>query len=191
MNEEQLLTTLKETGAMLEGHFQLTSGLHSDKYVQCAKLLQHPEHAEKVGQALAAKFDVSGKKICVVGLALGGIIVGYEIARALGVRSLFAERKDGVMQIRRGFQIEPGEHVILAEDVITTGGSVLEVKELLSKQGHKIEGIASMVYRGSENPPFDCKYEYLTRISAVTYAPDKCPLCAKNVPVYKPGSRGS
>lgn len=192
MTNNKVADFLKETGASLSGHFQLTSGLHSDKYVQCAQLLQHPEYAEAVGKELALKFaDARGQKLCVIGLAMGGIVVGHELARALDARSIFAERKDGKMQIRRGFRIAPDEKVILAEDVVTTGGSVLEVVELLKVMGKEVLGIGSVIFRGGENHPFDCRYEHLVTVNAVTYKPEKCPLCQQGVPIDKPGSRES
>ena len=185
-----ITTLLNKTGALLEGHFQLTSGLHSDKYVQCAQLLQHPEYAGQLGKELADKFeDLKNKKICVVGLALGGITVGYELARALKARSIFAERKDGKMQIRRNFTIEKDEYVIVAEDVVTTGGSVREVIDLLRGMKVNLVGVAGLIHRSKKETVFDCRFEYLVRVTAATYEPDVCPLCQQKLPIDKPGSR--
>ncbi|MDI6782808.1 MAG: orotate phosphoribosyltransferase, partial [bacterium] len=144
--QQRVLESLKECGGFLEGHFLLSSGLHSEKYLQCAQVLQHPKLAEKFGKQLADK--VKDLKVdVVIGPALGGVIVAHEIARALGVRALFTERVEGKMTIRRGFSIKPNENILAVEDVITTGGSTLEVMRAATEQGGKIVGVAALVDR--------------------------------------------
>ncbi len=176
-----------ETSAFLNGHFELSSGLHSDKYVQCALLLQYPDIAEKLAKELASGFR--GAIDVVIGPALGGVTLAYEIARALGVRGIFAERKDNVMQLRRGFSIKKGERVLVAEDVITTGGSVKEVIELLNELRADIAGIVSLVNRSPADNQFEYRYEYLLRLPLKTYKKDECPMCKEGIPCIKPGSK--
>lgn len=178
---------LEECGALLEGHFQLTSGLHSNRYVQCAKLLCHPRHAEAVCTALADRF-AADKPDLVLGPALGGVIVAHEVARRLDVPAYFAERKDGQMAIRRGFSIEPGKRVLVVEDVVTTGGSVKEVLELLRESRAEVVGVGSVVQRAPASP-FDVPYEALLKIDVEAWKPEDCPLCAEGSRAVKPGSR--
>jgi len=178
---------LKRVGALLEGHFQLTSGLHSDRYVQCAKLLSHPLEAEAVSRALAERFsDV--KVDIVLGPALGGVIVAHEVARALGTPCLFTERKEGEMQLRRGFEIPRDAQVLVVEDVVTTGGSVKEVLELVREAGGQIVGVGSIVQRAPSSP-FDVRYESLLALQVTAWDPSECPLCAEGTSAVKPGSR--
>jgi len=173
---------------MLTGHFRLTSGRHSDRYFQCAMVLQHPSHTETLCRELAQRF--AGKEIsAVVGPAMGGIIVSYEVARALGVRSMFTERENGVMKLRRGFSIEPGEKVLVVEDVITTGGSVREVIEVIRELGGEIAGTGVLVDRSNGTVDLGVKTEALLVTEVLSYAPEECPLCEKGFPVVKPGSR--
>ena len=143
---QHLLSILQQTGALLEGHFQLTSGLHSPRYLQCARVLQYPEHAEWAGRELAGHFAKDGVN-AVVAPAIGGIIVAHEVARALGVRALFTERESGVMTLRRGFQIAPGEKILVVEDVVTTGGSTRETIEAVTRAGGAVVGAGSLVDR--------------------------------------------
>jgi orotate phosphoribosyltransferase len=178
---------LKRVGALLDGHFQLTSGLHSNRYVQCAKLLSHPVEAEAVSRALADRFsDV--KVDIVLGPALGGIIVGHEVARALGTPCLFTERKGGEMLLRRGFEIPKGARVLVVEDVVTTGGSVNEVLALVRDAGGEVVGVGSIVQRAPSSP-FDVRYESLLALQVNAWEPGECPLCAEGTPAVKPGSR--
>ncbi|OHD54437.1 MAG: orotate phosphoribosyltransferase [Spirochaetes bacterium GWF1_51_8] len=182
---------LNRSEALLTGHFILSSGLHSDKYVQCAKYLQYPEMAEVAGKKLARLFaDV--KINVVIGGAFGGIIIAYELARALHARGVFAERVDGVFQLRRGFEIRPGEKVLIAEDVITTGKSVKEVMDLVAGFGAEIIGAASLIDRNmAESESLGIRTEWLHSVQAHTYDPSDCPLCKEgNLPAVKPGSRG-
>ncbi|SEN16759.1 orotate phosphoribosyltransferase [Lihuaxuella thermophila] len=181
---------IRRTGVLKEGHFLLSSGRHSARYMQCAQLLQYPNDAEQTGKALADLFRDEQVDV-VVGPALGGVIIAHEVARALGVRCLFTERKDGKMELRRGFTIQPGERVLAIEDVVTTGGSVQEVVTLLEGMGAEIVGIGSIVDRSGGNTPFQYPYRALTAIHIESYAPEDCPLCKQGLPVVKPGSRSS
>lgn len=179
---------LEEVGALMTGHFELSSGLHSDRYCQCATLFRYPEHAGRI--ARLAREECEGIACDVVyAPALGGVLWGYELARALGVPSMFAERKEGVFTLRRGFAIGPGQRVLLAEDVVTTGGSVMELVPLVESAGGEVAGIVSVVDRskGAFTPP--CPFVALTTLEFETYEPDDCPLCARGVPIDKPGSR--
>lgn len=178
---------LKRAGALLEGHFQLTSGLHSNRYVQCAKLLSHPVEAEAVCRALAERFSDATVDI-VLGPAMGGVIVAHEVARALGTPCLFTERKEGEMQLRRGFQIPKGAKVLVVEDVVTTGGSVNEVLHLVREAGGQIVGVGSIVQRAPSSP-FDVRYESLLALQVDAWDPAECPLCAEGSTAVKPGSR--
>jgi orotate phosphoribosyltransferase len=179
---------IRRTGVLMEGHFLLSSGRHSGQYMQCARLLQYPQEAEQAGRALADLFRGDRVEV-VVGPALGGVIIAHETARFLGVRCLFAERKDGVMQLRRGFSIEPGERVLVAEDVVTTGGSVREVIGLVESQGGKVVGVGSIIDRSGGASPFAVPFRSLFRLDIKSYAPGECPLCRAGIPAEKPGSR--
>jgi len=189
MSDQQRLQQFTDAGALLEGHFLLSSGLHSSRYLQCALVLQHPPLAEQLCRDLAARL-AGVKTDVVVGPALGGVVVAYELARALGVRGIFAERKDGRMQLRRGFHIAPGEQVLLAEDVVTTGGSLKEVMAVVREAGGIVVGVASLVDRsGDRDPGFAAPFVGLLTIDVPTWTPEECPLCRDGVPVVKPGSR--
>ena len=194
MQQEHLLSIFRDSGALLEGHFQLTSGLHSDRYFQCARVLQFPQYTELLRGEIAERFRSSGIEV-VVAPALGGIVVGQEVGRQLRARSLFAERKEGVMQLRRGFQIGPGEKVLVCEDVVTTGGSVSEVITLVRGMGGKISGVAYIVDRSSGKVQFALdpggEQFSLMSMNVLAYPPAECPLCAGGLPVVKPGSRGN
>lgn len=181
---------LLETGAQLKGHFLLSSGLHSDQYFQCAKLLQYPALARQAGEALAALFE--GQEIdLVVAPAMGGLIIGHEVAAALGVRFVFGERSgdDNRMTIRRGFDIEQGEKVLMAEDVITTGGSILELKQVVDDLGGKVMGYASIVNRSAKKIEFNAPWRSLITVKVNTYRPEDCPMCKEGSKPVKPGSR--
>ncbi|SDW04296.1 orotate phosphoribosyltransferase [Marininema mesophilum] len=182
------LETMKRTGVLKEGHFVLSSGRHSEQYMQCAQLLQNPKEAEAAGEALADLFRDIEVDV-VVGPALGGVIIAHETARALGVRCLFAERKEGEMSLRRGFAVFPGEKVLAIEDVVTTGGSVQEVVDLVEELGAKVVGIGSIVDRSGGNTNFRHPYKALLAHTIESYEPEACPLCIEGVPVEKPGSR--
>jgi orotate phosphoribosyltransferase len=183
-----LLAILQETGALLEGHFQLTSGLHSPRYLQCALVLQFPHHAEWAGERLAANFkDLSVGAI--VAPAIGGIIVAHETARALGVRALFTERESGSMTLRRGFRIAPGERLLVVEDVVTTGGSTRETIECVSRAGGLVVGAGSLVDRSGGDVDLGVTRAALLTLDVPAYEPGKCPLCLQGIPAIKPGSR--
>lgn len=187
--EQNLLTIFEQTGALLEGHFQLTSGLHSSRYLQCALVLQYPEHAEFVGRALAAKFS-DDRVDAVVAPAIGGIIMAHETARAIGVRALFTERESGVMTLRRGFRLTRGERVLVVEDVVTTGGSTRETIEAVINADGVVIGAGSMVDRSGGTVDVGVRWQSLLTLEVAAYDPSECPLCKEGVPPIKPGSRG-
>ena len=183
------LDDMTAAGALLEGHFKLSSGLHSPRYLQCARFLADPARAEAAGRQLAARMKSCSVQV-VTAPALGGVIIGHEVARALGVPFYFTERADGAMQLRRGFALDPGDRVLVVEDVVTTGGSTREVMDVVKQHGGVVVGVGSMVNRsGSENPFAPLPYTALLTVDVPTYPPDACPLCASGAPVVKPGSR--
>lgn len=186
--QEKTAAILERLGALHTGHFRLTSGRHSDKYMQCAKLFEHPRESEELCRDLADQFK--GDRIdAVAGPAIGGIIMAYEVARALDVRNVFAEREDGVMKFRRGFKVEPGERVLVVEDVVTTGGSVKEVVELLRQAGAEVVGVGSVVDRSGGAADFGVKFYPLMKMAVLSWEERDCPLCKEGKPVVKPGSR--
>jgi len=188
MKKDQILNIFKKTGALLKGHFILSSGLHSGDYLQCALVLQHPEYAEKLCSQLATSFR-DDRPTCVVAPALGGVVVSYEVARVLGARSIFTERKDGKMVLRRGFQIKPDDKILVVEDVITTGLSTKEVLEAVRSFGATIVGVGSIVDRSGKNIDFGVKSVSLIKLNLPVFPPERCPLCKKGIEVTKPGSR--
>ena len=188
MNREEILQIFRSTGALLSGHFLLTSGLHSDQYFQCARVLQYPKHAETLCARLAQPF-LERRPDVVIAPAIGGIIVGYETARALGVRALFTEREQGDMTLRRGFELQSGERALLVEDVITTGGSLEEVLTLARNAGAEVVGAACLVDRSGGNVEFGVEFHALLSLQVRTYPPEQCPLCQRGEPLVKPGSR--
>ncbi|MEW6172971.1 MAG: orotate phosphoribosyltransferase [Bacillota bacterium] len=188
MSHDEIRALFEKTRAILSGHFILTSGRHSDTYVQCALVLQFPDYAERLGAKLAAQFK--GTKVeCVVGPALGGIIVAHEVARALGVRAVFTERVDGVMRLRRGFNVAPGERVLAVEDVVTTGGSVKEAADAVEALGAHIIGYGALIDRSGGKVSFAAPFRTLLGLNAETWDPADCPLCGEGIPAIKPGSR--
>ncbi len=192
MNKEHVLSLFMQTGALLEGHFQLTSGLHSSQYFQCAKVLQYPQHTELLCGEIASHFK--DKKIdVVIAPAMGGIVVGQEVGRQLGVRTLFTERKEGVMLLRRGFEIREGERILVCEDVVTTGGSVFEVINIVKQRGGRVVGVGYIVDRSGGKVRFDAEDSQIATLhmDVVTYKPEECPLCQQNIPIDKPGSRAT
>ena len=189
MTEERVNQIFNETGVLLEGHFLLTSGKHSNRYMQCAKLFQYPEYSRELCSVLAEKFK--GERIdLVAGPAVGGIIIAYQVAACLGTRNIFAERQDGEMTFRRGFEVKKGENVLICEDVITTGGSVKEVIELVKRAGGSVAGVVSIVDRSGGNAEFGVPFHSVIKVGFDVYAPDDCPLCKAGSTAYKPGSRG-
>ena len=187
--EDSLLKTFRETGALLEGHFLLTSGLHSPRYLQCALVLQHPAHAEFVGRALAGKFS-DDRVDAVVAPAIGGIIVAHETARAIGARALFTEREAGEMTLRRGFRLSRGERVLVVEDVVTTGGSTRETIEAVINADGVVIGAGSIVDRSGGAVDLGVRRQSLLTLDVPSYDPLECPLCKDGIPAIKPGSRG-
>ncbi len=188
MRAEQVIERFKRTGALLEGHFILSSGLHSSSYLQCALVLQHPSEAEAFGRALAERSSAT-KIETVAAPAIGGLIIGYEVARALGARFIWTEREAGQMTLRRGFTVRPGESVLVVEDVITTGGSTRETIEALKSNGALVVGAASIIDRSSGRADVGVPRLALATLDVPAVAPNACPACARNEPAIKPGSR--
>lgn len=190
MNAAELKRLFTETGALLNGHFKLSSGLHAKQYFQCALLLAEPVLAERLGKALAERLPEDWPRpATVVGPALGGVVIGHETARALGVRSIFTERKEGRMELRRGFTVRPGEKIVIVEDVMTTGKSTAEVARLLRELGADVIGALAIVLRKARDPEIGLPVRSLARLPVETTPEDSCPLCAEGVPIVKPGSR--
>jgi orotate phosphoribosyltransferase len=185
-----LRALLEQTGALLTGHFRLSSGLHSPNYVQCAKLLEHPRNATAIGEALGERIRAMGAQK-IVAPALGGVIIGYTVAAALDVPSVFTERKDGAMTLRRGFALGEGEKVVIVEDVVTTGKSTRETADVIARHGGVVVGFASILNRSGKANPFDSPYESLLALDLQTYEEKDCPSCASGVPLDAPGSRFS
>ena len=185
--EDRIIELLKESEALLTGHFLLSSGKHSDKYVQCAKLLQYPDKAEEACQIIKEKLK-DEKVDIVVGPAMGGIIIAYELGRALKVPAIFTERENNEMTLRRGFEIKEGQNVLVVEDVVTTGKSSLETIKVIEEYGGKVVGIASLVDR-TGGKDIGCKLYSAVALEIATYDEDNCPLCKDNIELVKPGSR--
>ncbi|MCI0623908.1 MAG: orotate phosphoribosyltransferase [Acidobacteria bacterium] len=188
MDSAQIARIFEETGALLTGHFLLTSGLHSENYLQCAKVLQWPHHAEACAQALAAHFAAE-KPGLVIAPAIGGIVIGQEVGRALGCRAIFAERESGALCLRRGFVIGPGERAVVVEDVITTGGSTRETMEVVRAHGGKVLGALSVIDRSGGEAALGARYHSLWTLYIPTYKAEECPLCKAGSSPVKPGSR--
>src|SRR6185436_6594054 len=188
LSHDELLDLFRRSGALLDGHFRLTSGLHSSAYLQCALVLSRPADAEVLGREVADKVR-SFSPTVVLSPALGGIVIGHEVGRALGVRALFAERQEGVLTLRRGFVLADNDRVLVVEDVLTTGGSTRETMQVARAAGAQVVGVGSIVDRSGGTARFDVPLASLLSMSVPAYEPDKCPLCAKGLPVVKPGSR--
>lgn len=191
MTSDEVLATFAESGALLDGHFLLSSGLHSPRYLQCALVLQHPSLAERLAIELAHRLTevAAGRIDVVVAPALGGVLVGYEVARALGVRALFTERQDGAMTLRRGFSIEPGERCLVVEDVITTGGSTREVMEVVTSFAGEVAAVGSLIDRSGGSVELGVPRRALAVLEVPTWSQTECPLCAAGSVANKPGSR--
>ncbi len=190
MKRSEIIGIFKKTGSLLEGHFELRSGLHSDRYFQCANVLSYPLFAGRLCRELAAKVKASrafGHIDCVISPALGGLVVGHELGRALRKRAVFAEKQDGILIMRR-FQIVPGMRYLIAEDVVTRGGRVQETIDLVSNGGGQPAGVAFIVDRSGGKASFSCPVASLLKIEPVTYEPGECPLCRASVPISHPGS---
>lgn len=188
MDSSSVLSLFRESGALHEGHFKLSSGLHSPGYLQCALVLQHPQHAEALGRALGDQLrDL--RPTVVLSPALGGLIIGHEVARALGVRAIFAERQDQALTLRRGFSIAPDERVVVIEDVVTTGGSTRETMAVATAAGATVVGAGAIVDRSGGSPGLGVPFRALVTLNLATYPPEQCPMCARGEPIVKPGSR--
>lgn len=188
MNSEAVLSLYRQSGALLEGHFRLTSGLHSPAYLQSALVLQYPAHAEALGRALAERFR-AGSPTVVLSPALGGLIIGHEVARALGVRAIFAERVEGKLALRRGFSLSAGDRVAVIEDVVTTGGSTRETIVVATDAGAVVMGAGSIIDRSGGSSDVGAPFHALVALQVPTYDPTSCPLCQGGTPAVKPGSR--
>ena len=182
------LKDFEETGALLTGHFRLSSGLHSDRYLQCARLLMWPERAEQAGRELAEKLAEFGPS-AVVSPALGGVVIGHETARALKRPAMFVERKEGEFSLRRGFSLESGQPVVVVEDVFTTGKSTREAAAAVEAAGGRVVGVGSIVDRGLPAGAFSVPSRSLLSLSVPSWPEAECPLCRKGVPIDAPGSR--
>lgn len=188
LSEKEVLSILRETEALLKGHFKLSSGLHSPKYVQCALALSFPDYAARLAESLAEPFKEE-RIDTVIGPAMGGIVLSQEVGRALGTRAVFAEREEGILSLRRGFKIQERERVLVVEDVVTTGGSVKEVMKIVREERGMVRGIASLIDRSSGKVDFGVRWETLISLDLKTYPPDQCPLCKECIPLEKLGSR--
>ena len=186
--DNEIMEIFKKSQALLSGHFRLTSGLHSAHYFQCALVLQHPRYGHLLAEKIVDYFK--NKTIeAVISPAVGGIVAGQEVGRQLGIRTIFAERKDGLMQLRRGFQFSPGEKVLVCEDVVTTGGSVFEVIDVVKKHGAEVVGVGFIVDRSNGKVQFGIDQYSVIQLETETYQAKECPLCKQNIPIQKPGSR--
>jgi len=188
VTSDSILDTFRRAGALLDGHFRLSSGLHSPGYLQCALVLQHPREAEALGAAIAERAAALRAEV-VLSPALGGIVIGQEVGRALGVRAIFAERQDGALTLRRGFALRAGERVLVVEDVVTTGGSTRETIEVARAAGAVVVAAAAIIDRSAGNHGLDVALYSLASLALPTYQPDSCPLCAQGLQITKPGSR--
>ena len=186
--KEDILQIFKETDALLDGHFLLTSGLHSPHYFQCAKVLQYPKYLHLFAGEIVKYFEEREIEL-VISPAIGGIVVGTEVGRMLEARTIFAERENGVMSLRRGFGIKKGERVLVVEDVVTTGGSVKEIIQLAEKAEAALAGVGYIVDRSNGKTTFDARTFSILQMDVVTYTPESCPLCKEGPPAVKPGSR--
>lgn len=189
MKQDEVLDLYKQTGALLTGHFLLSSGLHSERYLQSALVLQQPDLATRLCAALAEHFKKDAIDV-VIAPALGGVFVSHETARALGVRAIFAERVNGELQLRRGFAIKPGERVLVVEDVITTGKSTKETMDVVKQAGGVVVAAGSLVDRSNGKADLGVPYKSLVTLAVPSYAPEVCPLCKSGSVPVKPGSRG-
>jgi orotate phosphoribosyltransferase len=190
MTEKEVLEIFRQHQALLEGHFVLSSGLHSDRYIQCALVLQYPQVAEQLCSTLAAKFKELPVSV-VAAPALGGVLVAHEVARALGVRAVFTERQDGAMTLRRGFSLRRGESALLVEDVITTGGSTRETMRCIEEAGGKVVGAGALIDRSGGGVDLGVPKAALVTLTVQNYQPAQCPLCRSGIPAVKPGSRST
>jgi orotate phosphoribosyltransferase len=197
VDQASVLDLFRSSGALLEGHFKLSSGLHSSAYLQCALVLQHPARAEMIGRALAAKVRDAGPAdrpedqapTVVLSPALGGLIIGHEVARALGVRAIFAERQDGTLTLRRGFTLSPDDRVVVIEDVVTTGGSTRETMAVAAQAGATVVAAGSIIDRSGGATDLGVPFRALATLTVPAHQPEACPMCTAGAPITKPGSR--
>lgn len=189
MDQESVLDLFRQSGALLGGHFRLSSGLHSDKYLQSALVLQFPEFASSLGDAIAERSRHLQATV-VLSPALGGVVIGQEVGRALGVRAIFAERENGALTLRRGFTLSATDRVLIVEDVITTGGSTRETAVVAEASGATVIAVGAIVDRGDDAARLGLPMQALVQLIVPAYPPDTCPLCTQHVPLVKPGSRG-
>lgn len=187
-SKNYLLEEFRESGALLDGHFVLSSGLHSSQYLQCARALEHPDNAARLGGAIAANYQ-AGEIETVASPAIGGLVIGYTTAAALGVRFIWTERENGIMTLRRGFEVTAGERILVVEDVITTGGSTRECIDALVSRGAEVVGAASIVDRSNGRADVGVPRISLLSLDVPAYDPEDCPLCASGIEAVKPGSR--
>lgn len=186
--KDNIISIFEETEALLRGHFRLTSGRHSDTYFQCAKVLQYPPHCEKICSDLAdffRNFEID----TVIAPAIGGIVVAQEVGRQLNKKNFWAEREDKTLTLRRGFSIQPGEKCLVCEDVVTTGGSVFEVMDIVKSRGGEVVGVAYIVDRSNGKISFGVPQKSVVSLDVVSFEPESCPLCSQKIPLIKPGSR--
>jgi orotate phosphoribosyltransferase len=188
MTDEEMLQALKDSNAIRTGHFVLTSGRHSDTYVQCARVLEDPTLTTRLAETAVRRLPAGLNVDLVAAPAVGGIIFGFAVAQALGVKFIFTEREKGTMVFRRAFEVPPKANVLVVEDVVTTGGSVKEVIDLVEKAGARVAGVVSMIDRGGEKA-FESPFWPLLQLEVDSWGPDSCGLCGDGVPVYRPGSR--
>lgn len=188
MENNMVLNTLRECGSLLEGHFLLSSGKHSDRYCQCAKLLQYPDRAARVLALVAEQVGERGATV-IVGPAMGGVVVAYELARQLGLPGIFTERENGKMALRRGFELSPRDRVLISEDVVTTGKSTMETVAVIEAAGAEVIGLCCIVDRRAPGVELPFPLYSATKLNVQTFEAEGCPLCARNLPIVKPGSR--
>ena len=189
ITEDRVIEILKEAGVLMEGHFRLTSGRHSNKYLQCAKIFRNTKYSEELCSALAEHFKDDNIEL-VIGPALGAIQMAYEVSRSLGCENFFAERENGIMTLRRGFAVKPNQRVLIVEDVVTTGGSVREVIDLVNQQGGNVIGVGSIVDRTGGKIDFGVPFKAVISMNVESWEPDECPLCKEGkIDLVKPGSR--
>jgi len=190
INKDEIMRRFEEAGAIQKGHFKLTSGVHSDAYIQCAQVMQYPEFIHNLCSELGKKFKGSDIDV-IIGPAIGAIIMAHVMAMVLGpwVRAIFTERENGKMTLRRSFEIKKGEKVLVVEDITTTGSSVREVIDIVKSKQAKVVGVGALIDRSGGKVDFGIRYEKLLTIKMNTYEPDGCPLCKKGIPITKPGSR--
>src|SRR6187402_1080507 len=186
MTDAEVLDLFRQSGALLEGHFRLSSGLHSDRYLQSALVLQHPDFAEQLGRALGARLAHLDPTV-ILSPALGGIVIGQEVGRAMHIRAQFAERQEGKLSLRRGFTLAPSDRVVVVEDVITTGLSTRETCEVAEATGARVLGAGSIIDRGTDAARLNIPLQALVRMQVAAYKPEECPMCAAGSPVVKPG----